>query len=94
MSMAANNHHSTQQYLVNGTMLLYTVEFVLLLSVYIAYTVGVVPTVFATSRSSTTEATSPSMPQSTDYVTASQSIPRASSTSTSSSYSSQLTNAS
>ena len=56
------------------------------------YTVGVAPDVSATSRSPTT--TSPSMPQSTDYVTTSQSTPRASSTSTSSSYSSQPTNAS
>ncbi|XP_062512780.1 peroxidasin homolog [Corticium candelabrum] len=54
---------------------------------------GVVPTVSVTSRSSTTAATFPSIPQSTDYVTTSQSAPRASSTSTSSSYSSQLTNA-
>ncbi|XP_062510526.1 uncharacterized protein LOC134186553 [Corticium candelabrum] len=53
----------------------------------------VVLTASATRRSSTTAATSPSMPQSTDYVTTSQSTPRASSTSTSFSYSSQLTNA-
>ncbi|XP_062513183.1 hemicentin-1-like isoform X2 [Corticium candelabrum] len=50
-------------------------------------------TVSVTSRSSTTAATSPSMQQSTDYVSTSQSTPRASSTSTSSSYSSQPTNA-
>ena len=62
--------------------------------IYIAYTVGVVPTVSATSRSPTTAATSPSMPKSTDYVTTSQSTPRASSTSTSFSHSSQLTHAS
>ena len=67
---------------------------VAIVSIYIAYTVGVVPTVSVTSRSSTTADKSPSMPQSTDYVTISQSIPRAPSTSTSSSYSSQLTNAS
>ncbi|XP_062512778.1 uncharacterized protein LOC134188627 [Corticium candelabrum] len=54
---------------------------------------GVVPTVSATSRSPTTAPTLPSMPQSTDYVTTLQSTPRASSTSTSSSYSSQPTNA-
>ena len=93
--MAANNHHSTQQYLVNGTMLLYTIEFVLLYrQSKHSYTLGVVPTVSATNRSPTIAATSPSMPQSTDYVTTSQSTPRASSTSTSSSYSSQPTNAS
>ncbi|XP_062512775.1 uncharacterized protein LOC134188625 [Corticium candelabrum] len=44
------------------------------------------PTVSATSRSPTIAATSPSMPKSTDYVTTSQSTPRASSTSISSSY--------
>ena len=71
MSMAANNHHSTQQYQVKGTVLLYTVEFYLVLPELRIYTLGVVPTVSATSRSPITTATSPSMPQYTasDYVT-------------------------
>ena len=59
---------------------------------YIAYTLGVVPTVSTTSRSPTTAATSPSMPQSTasDYVTTT-SLPHTLVTKSSNHYSSSST---